>query len=87
MFRRDRNRHGGGVAIYVRHVFRSTVHPVMSSVSTEFLLLRVSDKHQKFTAVSYRQESGRLHDSRSKKQLFSQPCTVTLGFEEVLVHS
>ena len=57
LFRKDRNRRGGGVAMYVRQCLRAAVHPVLHSVpsaaSLEILLLSIFSTKQRMNIGTF----------------------------------
>ena len=58
LFRRDRNRHGGGILVYVKSTLSPSIISYNSSSPIELLLISVKPKHSSFTlAVFYRPPS------------------------------
>ena len=55
VFRRDRNRHGGGVAIYVRNCLSATVVNLSTSIDLELLMIKIAFQSiSLFVGVFYR---------------------------------
>ena len=50
-FRRDRNRHGGGIVVYVRDCLSTT--PIMDNVDLELLILSFTEKPQSEHSIAH----------------------------------
>ena len=49
-YRKDRNRHGGGIMVYVRDTIQSSLHPsLITPTDTELLWICIRISHTKYT--------------------------------------
>ncbi len=80
IFRRDRNRHGGGILVYVKSTLSPSIISYSSSSLIELLLLSVKPKHFSFTlAVFYRPPSSSHALDTLQNVLESLPHSILLN--------